>query len=243
MPASLARRISRVLTILREEGLLAVGRSLIEAVRQRLGRPSPERRAYLTQKAAADERFDSTNGVDTGGVQHLYGLTIEGEHVAFGVNYIATDPDDFAHAIGQIDIALESAAFVDLGAGKARALIMAAAFPFRTIVGVEFARELYQAALDNLAKVAPQLRDPARVSMVLGDAAKYEFPEGQIVLYLFNPFGGPVIEEVARRSTLAAKDRPIRLIYMNPIHGDVWATLGWTKLADERAYTIFAPPA
>jgi hypothetical protein len=243
MSTSLARRISRALTILREEGLLALGHSLAEAIRQGLGRPSPERLAYLAQKAAADERFDSANGVDTGGVQHLYGFTIEGENAAFGVNHIATDPEDFAHAIEQLDIALEGAAFVDLGAGKARALIMAGAYPFRAIVGVEFARELHRAGLDNVAKVAPQLHNPARISMVLGDAAQYELPEGPVVLYLFNPFGGPVIEEVARRTTLAARDRPLRLIYMNPIHGDAWTALGWTRLAEERAYTIFAPPA
>ena len=243
MPMSLARRISRAMTILREEGPLALGHSLAEAVRQGLGRPSRERLAYLAQKAAVDERFDSANGVDTGGVQHLYGLTIEGENAAFGVNHIATDPHDFAHAIEQLDIAPESAAFVDLGAGKARALIMAGAYPFRAIVGVEFARELHQAGLDNLAKAAPHLREPARISMVLGDAAQYELPEGPVVLYLFNPFGGPVIEQVARRTTLAAKDRPLRLIYMNPVHGDIWTALGWTKLADERAYAIFTPPA
>lgn len=239
----LVRRLSRAMTILREEGLFGLAHSLAEVVRQRLGRPSPERLAYLAQKAEVDGRFDGANGVDTGGIQHLYDLTIESDNAAFGFNHIATDPQDFAHAIERLDIALENAAFVDLGAGKARALILAAAYPFRLIVGVEFARELHQAGLDNLAKVAPQLSDPARIAMVLGDAAQYELPDGPVLLYLFNPFGGPVIEEVARRATLAARDRPIRLIYMNPIHGDVWVALGWIRLADERAYTIFAPPA
>jgi hypothetical protein len=242
MATPLFRRLSRAMTILREEGPSALGHSLIEAVRQGLGRPSRERLAYLARKAAVDERFDSANGVDTGGVEHLYSLTIEGENAAFGVNHIATDPHDFAHAIEQLDVAPEGAAFVDLGAGKARALILAAAYPFRAIVGVEFARELHRAGIDNLTKAGPQLREPARISLVLGDAAEYKLPDGPVVLYLFNPFGGPVIEAVARRATLAARNRPLRLIYMNPIHGDVWTTLGWTRLADERAYAIFAPP-
>lgn len=243
MTTTLLRRVSRAITVLREDGPFALCHSLTEAVRQGLGRPSRERLAYLAQKAAVDERFDSANGVETGGVAYLYGLTIEGENAAFGVNHIASDPQDFAHAIEQLDVALESATFVDLGAGKARAIILAAAYPFRAIVGVEFARELHQAGIDNLAKIGPNLSNPARISMVLGDAAQYELPDGPVVLYLFNPFGAPVIEAVARRATLAAQDRPLRLIYMNPIHGDIWTRLGWTRRTDERAYAIFSPPA
>jgi hypothetical protein len=235
--------VARASNILRQEGTRALLHALAEAVRQRLGYPSPARQAYLSQKAEADAQFDSVHGVDTAGVQHLYGLTIEGGNAAFGVNHIATDPHDFAQAIAQLDIDPNGAAFVDLGAGKARALIMAAAHPFRSITGVEFAHELFAAGQDNIAKAAPQLDNPARISMILGDAAQFDLPDGPVVLYLFNPFGGVVIEEVARRTTEAAKNRIIRLIYMNPVRADAWTALGWAILTNERAYAIFAPPA
>lgn len=243
MIGGFTRGLARASNILRQDGPGALLHSLAEAVRQKLGRPSPARLAYLSQKAAADAQFDGAHGVDTGGVQHLYGLTIEGDNAAFGVNHIATDPHDFAHAIAQLDMDPNDAAFVDLGAGKARALIMAAAYPFRSITGVEFARELFEAGQDNIAKAASQLDNPARISMILGDAAHFELPDGPVVLYLFNPFGGTVIEEVARRTTQAAKNRNIRLIYMNPVRADAWTSLGWTAPSGERAYTIFAPPA
>lgn len=239
----LARGLARASTILQQEGPGALAHSVAEAIRQRLGRPSEARLAYLTHKAEADARFDAAHGVDTGGVQHLYGLTIEGANAAFGVNHIATDPQDFEDAIARLDVDVRDAAFVDLGAGKARALMMAAAYPFRAIIGVEFARELHAAGENNLRKAAAALPLPSRISLLLGDATEYELPAGPIILYLFNPFGGAAIEQVARNATLASRDRTIRLIYMNPVHGEAWTALGWKVVAGDRAYTIFAPPS
>ncbi|HEY1124730.1 MAG TPA: class I SAM-dependent methyltransferase, partial [Sphingobium sp.] len=239
----LTRGLARASIILRQEGPRALAHTIVEAVRQRLGHPSAERLAYLKQKAEADAQFDKAHGVDTGGVQHLYGLTIDSGNAAFGVNHIATDPQDFADALKRLDIVPGDATFVDLGAGKARALILAAAYPFPAIVGVEFAHELHRAGVANLTRTGATIQEPSRISLLLDDATQFEFPDGPIVLYLFNPFGGPVIEEVARRATQASRNRPIRLIYMNPVHANVWANLGWKILANERAYTIFAPPA
>ena len=65
-----------------------------------------------------------------------------------------------------------SASFVDLGCGKSRPLIVAAAMGFKTVIGVEFVRELVEVAREDLRKT----RSNARV--VCADAAWYELPVG-----------------------------------------------------------------
>ena len=237
-------RIRRAWSICRQQGPGSFVRALMERTRERLGQPSAERIAFLQSKAAADARFDHEYGVDTGGVERLYDLAIEGPNAAFGVNHVAVDPDEFALAMASLDIDLADATFLDLGAGKARAMMLAAAYPFRTITGVEFARELHEAGIENIARAAPRLQAPERLHLHLGDAATFAMPDGPLVIYLYNPFDAPVMAPVAHSATTAwtASPRPMRVLYVNPVHLDVWTGLGWRLISQERAFAILTPP-
>lgn len=238
-------RLRRAWAMCRQQGVRAVLHGASERLREKLNLPSAARQAFLQKKQAADAAFDSQHGIDTGGVQRLYDLTVHSPNAAFGINHVAVDPDEFARAMAGLDIDIGAASFVDLGAGKGRALILAAAHDFHTITGVEFARELYEAGQENLTRAAPGLRDPGRLSLELGDAATYVLPEGPLVLYLYNPFGTPVMGPVAERTTASwkANPRPIRIVYVNHVHIGLWTDLGWTIVADDYAFAILAPPA
>jgi hypothetical protein len=47
---------------------------------------------------------------------------------------------------------LQDFTFIDLGSGKGRALLMASAYPFKRIIGVEFMPELHRVAQENIRK-------------------------------------------------------------------------------------------
>ena len=47
-------------------------------------------------------------------------------------------------------------AFVDMGSGKGRALLVASELPFAKIVGVELSQELHQIAEENVRRYRPE---------------------------------------------------------------------------------------
>ena len=86
--------------------------------------------------------------------------------------------------------------FLDLGCGKGKPLLVAATYPFRRLVGVDISPACIAVARRNLARYGPERIDPARVELRVGDAEDVEFPAEPLVLYLYNPFPGAVLERV-----------------------------------------------
>jgi SAM-dependent methyltransferase len=212
-------------------------------IRTQCGFQSAEQTRYLEDKAATDAAFDGAAGVRTGGVQSLYGLTIESENARFGTTHIASDPGDFDRAIERVDIDLTDATFIDLGSGRGRALIMAARLPFKKVIGVEFARELHQDSVENIRSSTHDLGRRERITPILADATQLEFPDGPLVLYLYNPFDAPIVAVVARNAlnSWKAHPRPMRVIYLNTIFGDEWQQAGWQLLEAGGGRAIFGP--
>jgi SAM-dependent methyltransferase len=237
-------RARRAWSILQMHGARAFAALLADWIRARLAFQSAEQITYLKQKAAADAAFDTGAGVRTGGVQHLYDLTISSENARFGTNHVASDPTEFQQAMERIDFDLSSATFIDLGSGRGRALIMAALLPFQKVIGIEFAEELHRDSIENTRNATVDLGHSGRIVQILGDATQFEFPEGPLVLYLFNPFDAPIIAVVARNALASwrTNPRPMRVVYLNPLFGAEWQNAGWRLLESGEGRAIFAPP-
>jgi predicted RNA methylase len=139
----------------------------------------------------------------------------------FGLSHIASDPEQCLDAIAKLTIDFANFTFIDVGAGKGRALILAARFPFRRLIGVEFAVELVKAAEANLAMPAVVRLSRSRIEMIHTDALTFDFPpHDPLVVYLFNPFGASIIRGIAKNLFSSLKQNPqaVEVIYMNPIH-------------------------
>jgi SAM-dependent methyltransferase len=83
--------------------------------------------------------------------------------------------------------------FVDVGSGKGRMLFVAAEYPFRKVIGVEFATDLHELALKNIGRYRYAGQRCREIASVHADAAEFAFPDGNLVVYLFNPFGPEVM--------------------------------------------------
>jgi SAM-dependent methyltransferase len=102
--------------------------------------------------------------------------------------------------------------FVDVGSGKGRMLFVAAEYPFRRVVGVEYATDLQRLALENIGRYRyPGQRCP-EIRSVQADAAEYEFPEGNLVIYLFNPFGPEVMGRMLRNLERSIEREPRHVV-------------------------------
>ena len=113
--------------------------------------------------------------------------------------------------------------FVDLGSGKGRVVCLAACHPFKRVVGVELAPELHAIAEENIRQLSSTHRRCRHVESRLGDAASFELPREPTVLFLFNPFGPPVLSRVLDNLERAHATHPAPryLLYYMPIHASV----------------------
>jgi SAM-dependent methyltransferase len=237
-------QIKRAITVYQNDGLAAVGLRLMRRVRHVLGYDDPDHARWLKEKLAVDADFDAAKGTETGGVQHIFGLKIVGANARHGVSHIASDPKLFSELMAQLGVDFKHYTFIDLGSGKGRALILAAEFPFRRIIGVEFAIELHEAAKVNFSKLAVAKSANSRVELICGDAAKYDFPQEPLIIYMFNPFGSAIVRRIAENALASWRrfPRPIQILYMNPVHLKDLIDVGWLP-SNNAHFARLLPPS
>jgi predicted RNA methylase len=99
---------------------------------------------------------------------------------------------------------------VDFGSGKGRALLCAAAFPFKRIVGIEWSTDLCTIARRNIDIFRSRHSSAPEIDVNCLNVLDYEMPPGPVVVYIFNPFGPKLTREVfdkIRRHASATSDR------------------------------------
>src|SRR5262249_48195748 len=89
----------------------------------------------------------------TKGEVALSGLTVRGNNRASGHDYKPTPALIFKLALAAVaEDDIPRMSFVDYGAGKGRALLLASQHPFAAVGGIEFAEELHDNATMNIAQ-------------------------------------------------------------------------------------------
>ncbi len=165
-------------------------------------------------------RVDRKYGTETGGIIPLDLLAIPNPSVGDGVQYDGVRELYFRRMLRAVRMPPETYVFVDLGSGKGRALLIAAEYPFKRIIGVEFSRELHEIARRNVARFRARTGSAQGFDLHLGDAACFDFPLEPIALHLYNPFGERVLEQVLGRlkESLEEAPRDVIIFYVNPVH-------------------------
>ncbi|CAN5569989.1 hypothetical protein BH10ACI4_BH10ACI4_13560 [soil metagenome] len=102
--------------------------------------------------------------------------------------------------------------FIDVGSGKGRMLFVAAEYPFRKVLGVEYSTELQEVAETNLASYRHSSQRCKNLASIYANAAEFEFPEGNLVLYMFNPFGPEVLSRMLANLSRSLEERPRHVI-------------------------------
>ena len=189
------------------------------SLRRRLGRwlrvarrpwtwPGNRRREQRRRALESKDGFDATHGTET--TAPLPGL-----------NYGATPVRTFRRIMEAIPTPLDDCAFVDLGSGKGRALLLASEHPFRTIIGVEHSPELHAVAGRNLAKFLPPTGRADRFQLRCEDAADFvstSWPEADdVLLFLYCPFPSELLRQVcAALQPHAEAGQRISIAFVNP---------------------------
>ncbi len=180
--------------------------------------------------------FDRAYGTETGGLIRKAELVTGHANDAHVTAYYAVAPSILD---GLIERWLETGprysidryTFLDVGAGKGRAMLGASLHPFKEVVGVELNPGLAAVARANAAAFTGSALAPVRV--VEGDALEVPLPKGPVVAFMFHPFEAPVLRRFLRRVAGLYGPREFDLLYVNAEHGaTVDRTGGFVRVFD-----------
>lgn len=126
----------------------------------------------------------------------------------------------FHRAIGELPFRPGGKVFVDIGSGKGRAMVLAAEAGFSKVIGVELSEHLVRQAEKNLQCVKERFPNTG-FELHRGDALAFRLPDKVDVIYLFNPFDSPMLNEWLKHM-LPTLTRPVHIIYMHPVYQQVF---------------------
>ncbi len=178
--------------------------------------PRPRRR----RGPVPQHPFDAEHGTETGALIPGEDLQTGHRHDRYITAYHGTAPSLFAKVMAEWRRVavhpVEQTAFVDIGAGKGRAMLLASQVAFRRIVGVELHPMLAAKMRENvelwqLTHATP----PMRVDEA--DAMTLRMPAGPCCLFLFNPFDlvlmDRFLERLARQ--FDGREGELDVVYVN----------------------------
>lgn len=170
--------------------------------------------------------FDALHGTDTGALIPGDDLATGHRHDRHITAYHGTAPSLFGKLMRQwqrqAQHPIEKTAFVDVGAGKGRAMLLAAELPFRRIVGIELHPALAAKARSNVDRFALHSKAPP-MRVEEADVMRLRMPAGPCCLFLFNPFGLVLMDRFLDKLTrdFRRREQDLDLLYVNDEQRDL----------------------
>ncbi len=187
------------------------------------------RRARRVLRRFSGALLERRHGVHTGEQVYLEDLGAQSDGRLW---HAPSDWLGVRDALTRLQIGPEDV-FVDYGCGLGRAVIAAASFPFRRVIGLELSPELTARAQANLERNRGTIRAGA-VEFVTADAVDWEVPPDLTVAYLYCPFVGQLFAAVVNRLIASVDEhpRPLRIVYNFPVEHSFLIQTGRVRVLD-----------
>ncbi|WP_051683874.1 class I SAM-dependent methyltransferase [Blastococcus sp. URHD0036] len=211
------RRIAQLLgSARRDRGIRGLRNELLRIVRLAAGIPLALTREYV---------FDVRRGVRTRGflrnADDITPLSV-GRDAQY---YQPIGLRPLRDLVRTIPLSPATTSFVDLGAGRGRAVLLAAELGFATVLGVELDDRLAHEGQQNIGRWRHSRvgagRESQDVRIMHGDAARASLPDGPLVVAMFNPFGATTLRLVVDRLLREQRTGDLYLAYIHPVHAVV----------------------
>ena len=173
--------------------------------------------------------FDLAHGTETSGL-------LSGKVIARGTE---TKPEDLTayygiapsilHALLDLWLCelhplapIDRTVFLDVGAGKGRAMLLASQYPFLRVEGIELNPRLVSIARSNISiwTAVQESNMLAPLDLHEADATRAPLPQEAVLAHLFPPFEDRLLRRFLRHveKVLTAHPRPFDLFYVNAEH-------------------------
>ena len=199
---------------------------------------SPAYRRSLNE----DRAFDLKYGTDTAGIIRAGSMDIPNELQQHVQRYQGITAKTFNSLLSHLSIDFSKFVFIDIGSGKGRALLLASAFPFRRIIGVELSSALTEVARANIRTYRDPLQKCQDIECICSDATGFHIPLDDTVFYLFNPFDGSIMQKFVNNleQSLQQQPRDVILVYHVALHPEALDRSGHLqKIKDGGSFLIY----
>ncbi len=172
-------------------------------------------------------------GINTTGADDLSSLEEKGIDITHATIYMPVSYDLLEEIFAYLNQLPNKPQqhFLDIGCGKGRALCVAVHYGFTQLTGVDFSKELIDAAAENLALIKQQLPQ-IDYELYNNDAFYFEIPDDTDCIFLFNPFDEVVMSGVVYNILESLKENPrvITVIYVNALHKEAFTIAGFKEV-------------
>ncbi|MEP6712074.1 MAG: class I SAM-dependent methyltransferase [Ferruginibacter sp.] len=169
-------------------------------------------------------------GINTTGADELKKLSQKGIDISHATIYMPASYDLLEEIFKHVEIK-SFKHFVDIGCGKGRAMCVAAANGVDKITGIDFSKELCDAAAINLAKIKQHFPG-AQYKITNNDAFYFEIPNDADCIFMFNPFDEIIMSGVINNieESMEQNPREVTIIYLNPLQKHLFISNGYKEI-------------
>ena len=170
-------------------------------------------------------------GISTTGIDELKDLEENGVDISHASMYMPMNFFILNWLLTNNGHEAKKEGFIDLGCGKGRVLIAAAAHGYTEIIGLDFHPRLCAIAVRNTASVSDKYPDTT-LTIINNDAFYYDIPASVSTIFLFNPFDKVIMSGVVQRIIASQKRNPrtIRILYANPMDKGLFLNEGFNEI-------------
>lgn len=171
-------------------------------------------RSYFEERL---EAFDARFGTDTSAP------VFERNQKTSVHFYVPTTASVIYEILSSLPLQPNNFSFVDMGSGKGRALLVASEFPFAKIIGIELSAQLHHTAEENIKRYKPASQQCTDFDLKCMDALDYAYDDEALVLFLFDPFGREILQQVIANleASLKKRSREVYVVYVYPQYEDL----------------------
>jgi SAM-dependent methyltransferase len=180
----------------------------------------------IRQEISGEKKY----GINTTGADELNKLEKQGIDISHATIYMPASYTLLEEIFKQLKNSKPLNHFLDIGCGKGRVLCVAAHQGFKQVTGLDFARDLCEAAKENLVITKQQI--PAlEYKVINNDAFYFEIPDDVDCIFFFNPFDEIIMSAVVNNIFKSLKNNPRKLtiIYVNPLHKEQFLKAGFKE--------------
>lgn len=167
---------------------------------------------FLTNKF-----FDYWLGVETCTQVYPYDMLVSSNNIIHATRYQGCHVRVFKKLIRELPPEYRNYNFIDFGHGKGRALILAAKYGMKKLIGIEFARDLYDTSNENWHSFESRFNTGADCDLIHGDVINFNLNTSKNIYFFFNPFRDKVMKQllinISNSSPTLADDL---FIFVNP---------------------------
>jgi 16S rRNA G966 N2-methylase RsmD len=175
-------------------------------------------------------RGEKKYGIDTTGADELKSLEAKGIDTTHATIYMPASFDVLEELFAQITPSSYHH-FIDIGCGKGRVLCVAAQQGFSKVTGIDFSKELCEAAKKNLERTSEKIPS-LEYKVINNDAFYFDIPDDADCIFLFNPFDEIIMSGVVNNieKSLQENPRPITIIYLNSLHKELFLKKNYKQI-------------